>query len=82
MQDLISVVFEQGLGPSLEDSEIEALQSFASLVDKINEAVEQGKSFNIEFTFMNQEGSGGMGEKRDQRLKPLAGEKFEKSRLV
>jgi len=84
VSDLVSIVFEEhrDLG---DQNEVEALQTFAGLLSKINSAVENGSNFKIEFTFMNSEDTATRAVVRSsgdrEKLLPLTGDKFDKSSL-
>ena len=85
IEDLISIVFERLIiDDGVEKKEVESLKTFSALVDKISEAVDKGQNFNVDFTFMNLddcEGGKLLTKGNDDVLKPLKGEKFEKSRV-
>lgn len=85
IDDLITIVFETTVvEEGGERVELESLQTFADLVEKITIAVEKGQSFKVDFTFMNVEDIEG-GRLRvtsgQDKMKPLTGEKFEKSKI-
>jgi len=81
VQELVSIVFIKGEG---EGAEVEALQGFQELVEKCQAAIEKGDTWRVEFTFMSEDESGGVVKKKGKgdegALKPLTGEKFEKSK--
>ena len=84
VSDLVSIVFEE-YKDSGEQNEVEALQTFAGLLTKINSAVESGSNFKIEFTFMNSEDTATRAVVRNsgdrEKLIPLTGDKFDKSSI-
>ena len=58
VDDLITIVFETTtIEEGIERKDIESLQTFAGLVNKLSTAVERGQNFNVKFTFMNVEES-------------------------
>lgn len=86
VDDLISIVFESSWNEEGQGKkEIESLQTFSGLVEKISGAVEKSHNFKIDFTFMNVEecdrGRLSLMVGQDQ-LQPLIGENFKKSKLL
>lgn len=85
IEDLISIVFERTITEDgVETKDVESLQTFAAMVERISDAVEKGHNFKIDFTFMNVddcEGGRLQSNIATELLKPLKGEKFDKSRI-
>lgn len=87
VDDLITIVFETTtIEDGTEKKELESLQTFGDLVDKIATAVDRGQSFNVSFTFMNVEeterGKFWVNSGQNDKLKPLTGDKFGSSKIV
>lgn len=78
VSDLVSAIFETR-SENGKVEEKEAIQTFSSLLEKVESAVEKGHDFKIEFTFMSDQGQSSA-KKGGQvaKLKPLTGDKFEK----
>ena len=83
IEDLISIVFERDIcEDGVDKQEVESLQTFASLVDKISDAVEKGQNFKIDFMFMNVddcERGRLQASPGEDKPKILKGDKFDKS---
>lgn len=85
IEDLISIVFERTIcEDGVDTKDVESLQNFGALVERISDAVEKGHNFKIEFTFMNVddcEGGRLQASNGSEVLKPLKGDKFDKSSI-
>ncbi len=84
IEDLITIVFERSVyEDGVERKEVESLQTFAALVERISDAVDKGQNFKIDFTFMNVddcEGGRLQASSGNEKPKPLKGDKFDKSK--
>ena len=85
VNDLVSIVFEEPISNKetgeVEGTDLEALQTFSGLLEKINSAIEKNNGFKIEFTFMDSDDSATRAvvkkkEGSTEKLLALTGDKF------